>query len=144
MTLAFDGDHAGLLAARRATNLGANHYVRLSIAHLPDDRDPADLLPNDTPTFTRALEDPTLLEHCLIQDALRHHNLNEPESLARAIRNTGEIAAAIADADDRDEAIRMICTLTGRDEATIRSYLQHTSLPSRSHRTGRSFDLGVA
>jgi DNA primase catalytic core len=144
VTLAFDGDHAGLLAARRAANLPASHHVRLSIAHLPENRDPADLLANNASAFTRALEETTLLEHCLIEDALHSHSLEEPESLVRAIRSAGEVVAAITDADDRDEAMRLICVLTGRDEGTIRRYLQHSSLPSRSHRPGMSLNFGLA
>jgi len=143
VTLAFDGDHAGLLAARRAANLPASHHVRLSIAQLPKNRDPADLLPSDTPAFTRALEQNTLLEHYLIDDALHRHNLEEPESLARAIRSAGEVVAAITDPADRDEAIRLICTSTGRDEGTIQRYLLQIPLPSRSHPAGREFSLGI-
>jgi DNA primase len=143
VTLAFDGDRAGLLAARRASNLHANHNVRLSISNLPMNTDPADLLSNDPIAFTCALEETTLLEHCLIEDALRRHNLEEPESLARAIRIASEIVAAISDADDRDEAIRLIHTLTGRDEEMIRCYLQRNSAPTRSRRAGREFSLGI-
>jgi hypothetical protein len=48
VTLAFDGDHAGLQAVERATDLSrADDGVRFHVARLSSGHDPADLLAND-------------------------------------------------------------------------------------------------
>jgi DNA primase len=143
VTLAFDGDHAGLQAVERAADLSrADHDVRFHIAMLPSGHDPADLLANDGRRLLEdALANAVPLEHHLIDQIVEQHTLDEPEAMARAIRDAGKTLCSTADVDTRARATEYLATRVGRDAALVAAYLEETSLPrtlQRQQGHGRS------
>ena len=143
VTLAFDGDHAGLQAVERAADLSrADHGVRFHVARLPSGHDPADLLANDgRHSLEDALANVVPLEHHLIDQIVEQHTLDEPEAMARAIRAARSILCSTADVDVRAHATEYLATRVGRDVALVAAYLEETSLPrtlQRQQGHGRS------
>jgi len=143
VTLAFDGDEGGRLAVSRVAEHDANHSLRLRVAHLPVGQDPADLLARDSGAFEQTLTDAVPLEHHLITETVRQHNLNEPEGVARAVHRARQLVAGIQSRDDRDRAVELIATLVGRPESSIRLYLSQSPQTQRDRRRVQEQGLGV-
>ncbi len=143
VTLAFDGDHAGLQAVERAADLSrADHGVRFHVARLPAGHDPADLLANDERhSLEDALANVVPIEHHIIDQIVEQHTLDEPEGLARAIRAARSVLCSTADVDVRAQATEYLATRVGRDVALVAAYLEETSRPrtlQRQQGRGRS------
>lgn len=96
ITLAFDGDQAGLLAAQRTAELDrAGQGIHLRVARLQTGQDPAELLADDrSDLLQEAIAGAVPLEHHLIDQIVRQHNLEEPESIARAIHAAGSVVSS--------------------------------------------------
>jgi len=143
VTLAFDGDHAGLQAVERAADLDrAHHGIRLHVAMLPAGHDPADLLANGgRHSLEEAIANVAPLEHHLIDQIVEQHILDEPEAMARAIRAARSVLRSATDIDVRTKATEYLATSVGRDVALVASYLEQTSQPralERQRGNGRS------
>ncbi len=121
VTLAFDGDSAGLLAVERIVGVdAAAHSLRVRVARLPDRRDPADLIAaGDSGLLRDALGQASPLPHHLIDRIIQRHNLDEPEDFARALRAAGAIVASIREPCARTEALAHLATEIGRDQTWI-------------------------
>jgi DNA primase catalytic core len=133
VTLAFDGDRGGRLAVSQAADHTSAHPLRLHVAHLPEGEDPADLLCKHPGIFKDALAEAVPLQHHLIIEAVRQHNLDEPEGVARAVHYAGQIVAGIQDLDDRDRAVELVAALVDRSESTIRRYVGNQAPPRIVH-----------
>jgi DNA primase len=129
VTLAFDGDHAGLQAVERAADLSrADLGVRFHVARLPAGHDPADLLANGgRHSLEDALANAVPLEHHLIDQIVEQHILDEPEAMARAIRAARSVLWSTADVDVRAQATEYLATRVGRDVTLVAAYLEETS-----------------
>ena len=143
ITLAFDGDQAGLLAAERTAELDrATQGLHLGVARLPAGQDPADLLADGSrQLLDEAIANAVPLEHHLIDQIVRQHNLEEPESIARAIHAAGPVVESIVDPAAQAQAVTYLATRVGRDGAVIQGYLEDRAQPparSRSQSHGRS------
>jgi DNA primase len=141
--LAFDGDQGGRLAVSRVSENNADHPLQLRVAHLPESQDPADLLAKDSITFEQALADAVPIVHHLIAETVHRHNLSEPEGVARAVHQAGQLVATVRDSDDRDRAVELMATLIGRPESSIRAYLMQASRTGRTRRPMGDLGLGV-
>ena len=134
ITLAFDGDQAGLMAAQRTADLDrADQNVHLRVARLPAGKDPADLIAdNSSHLLQAAIASAIPLEHHLIDLIVQQHHLDEPEAVARAIRAAGSVVSHISDPTARAQTVTYIAERIGRDETLIHEYLQgHTQQPGR-------------
>jgi DNA primase len=68
IVLAFDGDKAGQAAAERSAMLGLSLAMEVKVAALPEDRDPADLISENTQLWKDVLRDSRhAVEYFLIQ-----------------------------------------------------------------------------
>ena len=145
ITLAFDSDQAGLLAAERTAELDrASHDVHLSVARLPAGQDPADLLADGgSRLFEKAIADAVPVEHHLIDRIVQKHNLEEPESIARAIHAAGPVVGSIVDPTARAQAVTYLATCVGRDETRIAAYLKDRNQP-RARRRSREHGRSIA
>jgi DNA primase len=133
LTLAFDGDQAGLQAAQRVAELPrpAVSGLNLCVACLPDGSDPASLLTGGrTDLLQEAVANPTPLVHYLIDHLVSQHNLDEPEALVRALRAAGPLMDRLTDSSNRALAVSYMAERVGRDENMVEAALQRYS-PSR-------------
>ena len=142
VTLAFDGDQGGRLAVAQAADHAGGHPLRLHVAQVPEDQDPADLLRSDPAIFEEALAEAVPIAHHLITEVVRKHNLDEPEGVARAVHYAGQLVAAMQDRDQRDQAVELIASLVGRPESAVRRYIGE-SLQASNHRRVREQGLSV-
>jgi DNA primase catalytic core len=126
VTLAFDGDQPGLMAVERAAEVHpTDSRLRVLVARLPEGQDPADLLAASSHLFEKALAEATPLEHHLIDQIVRQHNLEEPEAVIRAIRAAGLVIAPIVNPDDRAQASAYLASRIGRSDAMIEEALAY-------------------
>src|SRR5665811_589346 len=129
ITLAFDGDEAGLQATKRAADLNRVHLdIRFHVATLPARHDPAYLLANGGKhSLETAIANAVPLEHHSIDQIVESHNLEEPEAIARAIRAARPVLNATADPNIRAEATEYLAKRLGRDVALVAEYLNPVS-----------------
>jgi DNA primase len=106
VTLAFDGDKAGLQAAERIADLPARvlHGLGVSMVTLPSGTDPAGLIANGmTDILEAALTNPTPLLHHLIDQTLRRYDLTEVEARARALHRVAPLVDQFCGSGDRNK-----------------------------------------
>lgn len=139
ITLAFDGDEAGLQATERASDLNRVHLgIRFHVATLPARHDPAYLLANSRKhSFEAAIANAVPLEHHSIDQIVDSHNLEEPEAIVRAIRAARSVLHSTADTDVRAESTEYLAKRLGRDVVLVAEYLRQTRQP-RAHERSRS------
>lgn len=144
VTLAFDGDHAGLQAVERAADLDrAHHQIRFLVATLPEGHDPADLLANGrSPLLENAILAAVPIEHHLIDQIVDKHVLEEPAAMARAIHAANSVLCSATDADVRAVATEYLAKRVGRDIADVAAYLEETS-QARARGRGRGRERGI-
>jgi DNA primase len=143
VTLAFDGDEAGLQATGRVADLSRAHSdIRFQVAMLPAGHDPADLMANGGKhSLETAIANAVPLEHHSIDQIVDSHNLEEPEAMARAIRAVRSVLHSVADPDVRADATEYLAIRLDRDVVLVAEYLQETSqaqAPKRSRGNGRT------
>ena len=94
-------------------------------ADLPPGLDPAEMLVHDgCRAFEEAVAKARPIEHHLIDRILEAHDLNEPESVARAIHAARRVVIGISHAHARTAAIAHLAHSVNRDETTIAAYLK--------------------
>jgi DNA primase len=145
ITLAFDGDQAGLRATDHAVDLSRVHPgIRFRVARLPVGHDPAYLLANGgRQSLEAAIAGAVPLEHHAIDQIVDSHNLDEPEAIARAIRAAGSVLQSTSDAGIRAEATEYLAKRLNRDVALVAEYLQETNQP-RAHERSRGNGRSIA
>jgi DNA primase len=143
VTLAFDGDDGGQLATLKLAETSVDKSLQLRVAQLPGGRDPADLLRENDIVFEQALSNARPFSHHLITVALRTHNLDEPEGIARAVQQSGRLIASIPNRDERDGAVRLVAALLGRPESTVRRYMQEPLLSEQRRQKRARGAIGV-
>ena len=145
VTLAFNGDEAGLQATERVADSNRVHLsIRFHVATLPVRHDPAYLIANGGKcSLEVAIANAVPLEHHSIGQIVDNHNLEEPEAMARAIRAARSVLYSTADADIRAEATEYLAKRLGRDVAQVVEYLQETSQP-QAHERSRSSGRAIA
>ena len=122
ITLAFDADTAGALAAERVAQLPREVLagVTVRIAKLPPGDDPAALVAGGRQALLRDLvtNSRPILWH-LIDQILTSHNSEEPESFARALRHAGSLIAHLSTSSDRAEAVTYLAQRADRSERLV-------------------------
>ncbi len=134
VTLAFDGDSAGLQAAQRSIeHERATDGVHLRVARLPAGHDPAELLADSkTELLHDAIDNAIPLIHHLIDQLIERHNLEEPEGRVRALRGAAPIINPLNEPTERAKAVAYLANRIGRDEALIQDALhRYASSPQR-------------
>lgn len=137
LTLAFDGDDAGLQAAQRVAELPKPVItgLHLQVARLPAGSDPASLVAAQKTALLRtALAKPTALVHYLIDHLVTHYNLDEPEALVRALRTAGSLVDQLTDSSSRALAVGHLAERVGRSEEMIAAALESYSRTAERHR----------
>jgi DNA primase len=99
--LAFDADAAGQAAAARVHEWEEAHGLEVSVAALPEGRDPADLYAEDPAALAKAVDEATPFLGWRLERALRAGRYDTPEQRAR----TAEAALAVV-ADHPNEMVR--------------------------------------
>ncbi len=84
VVLSFDADAAGQGAAERFYEWEEKHQVEVSVAQLPEGKDPGDLAQTAPESLVRAVEDPLPFLGFRVNRTLQQRRLDSPEQRARA------------------------------------------------------------
>ena len=146
ITLAFDGDQAGLQATERVADLprasiGSFH---LQIAHLPAGTDPAGLIADGrADVLQAAVSNPTPLLHHLMDRTLDQYDLNEVEATARALYAVSPLIERLTNPSDRPTAVHYLAGRLDRGEDLIEQSLREYA-PLHRRRREQERDHGRA
>jgi DNA primase len=122
LVIAFDGDEAGVAAAKRAISMGLAAGFTVKLARLPGGIDPADLILQDKTEWTKAVEQSELVIDFLLHKA--EEDSKDKLSLIHQIEaEVYPYLAALPNAHDRDHYINQIARLTQLPENSIREKL---------------------
>lgn len=83
VVLSFDADSAGQKAAERFYEWEEKHQVEVSVARLPDGKDPGDLARTNPAALTAAVDDPVPFLGFRLQRMMGSRRLDSPEQRAR-------------------------------------------------------------
>ncbi|MFK7918276.1 MAG: DNA primase [Ilumatobacter sp.] len=83
VVLSFDADSAGQKAAERFYEWEEKHKVEVSVARLPDGKDPGDLARTNPDALTAAVDDPVPFLGFRLQRMMGSRRLDSPEQRAR-------------------------------------------------------------
>lgn len=120
ITMAFDGDQAGLAAASRAISLGLSLGLEIKIVRLPAGRDPAELILKEPATWERCLGEATHVIDFLL--GLAREKFSDRRELAHEIQATVyPYVAKLAERIDQAHFINRIAELTDLAETVIRA-----------------------
>lgn len=131
VTLAFDGDEAGLQAAERVADLPAKvlRGLDISLVSLPPGTDPAGLVANGmTDVLEATLSHPTSLLHHLIDQTLRGYDFRGPEARARALHRVAPLVDRFIGSGDRSDVVTYLAARLDRDEDYISQALAEAPL----------------
>jgi DNA primase catalytic core len=131
VTVAFDGDEAGLQAAERVADLPAKvlRGLDISLVSLPSGTDPAGLVANGrTDVLEAALSDPTSLLHHLIDQTLRGYGFGGPEARARALHRVASVVDRFIGSGDRSDVVTYLAVRLNQDEGYISRALAEAPL----------------
>jgi DNA primase len=133
VTLAFDGDQAGLQAAERVADLPAQllQDVNISLVSLPSGTDPAGLIANGMTDVLRAgVTNPTPLLHHLIDHTLCRYDFAGVEARVRALHRVAPLVDRFCGSGDRRDVVNYLAHRFDRDEDYIRQALAEAPLTS--------------
>lgn len=126
----FDGDEAGINAARRSFPIVNQMSARALVAIAPDGKDPLDLRNESGSAALKDLVDSAIpLIEFVIQDAVKKYDLTQPEQRISAVRAACEYLEQIKDVAMLDLYVRKTAGWVGLPEssvaATLRSYTKN-------------------
>ena len=141
VTLAFDGDEAGLLAAQRVAELPRRAIggINLRIAELPAGEDPASLVSSGhVARLNEVLDRAVPLVDYLIDELVSRYNLDEPEAAVRAMRGAGALISQLAGSEDKSRAVSYLARRVGRSQRIIEQAI--ATSPTDALARGRKSD----
>ncbi len=116
----FDGDDAGLKAARKAFDDDQRFAAQTFIAVAPDGMDPCELRQAKGDAAVKDLvARRTPLVTFVIRSMLREHDLDTGEGRVEALRRTVPLVARIKDVSLRDDYARQLAGWTGWDDVPM-------------------------
>ena len=124
VTLAFDGDEAGLKAIVRGMSVLRDAGLKVSVASLPSGTDPDAFARQQEPeVLERWLETAVPWPEYLIRLAVTRHDLSHREGKLTATKEIIEIVASLSQAVEREEYVRFAAEQVGVDLAALKSDL---------------------
>jgi DNA primase len=121
----FDGDEAGINAARRSFPIVNQMSARALVAIAPDGKDPLDLRnENGSDALKELIANAVPLIEFVIQDAIQKYDISQPEQRITAVRAACEYLHQINDAAMLDLYVRKTAGWVGLPESSVSSTLQ--------------------
>jgi len=121
VVLFFDGDEAGIKAARRTAEICEALEFQVFIAESPPDTDPADLVQEDrVQELKKILEYPINVLDFLLKKSMASHNGDTPEGKELIIRDLITYIGSMVSDVKRDAAMTKLADLLGLEKAAIK------------------------
>lgn len=133
VVLLFDGDRAGRQAAERALRELCNVELPVSIAFLPEGKDPADIISVGSSeadaeagrqrlqAILTGADDPLVAWFKLLQ---QRHDLRDAIGATRAARESADLLSSVESPVRRDAMVRRMAAWFGGDEAALRRLIK--------------------
>lgn len=122
LIMSFDGDSAGLAAAKRGVMTALALGMDVKIARLPDGQDPADVIAKDPQAWEQALAGATHIIPFYL-DYLVRRNLPSRELIKEVSKEVLPFVAEIANRIDQEQFIKDIARALGVTEESVREEL---------------------
>jgi len=144
LVMAFDGDTAGINAARRGINIALALGMEVKIALLPDEVDPADLVAQDPDKWRTAITSATnVIDFCLA--ALARKNYDQRLKSKRISEDVLPYVARLTNAIDQAHFVSKIAQFAGTREEPIWDELKKIELlPAELDQTGQAMSSSTA
>lgn len=133
----FDGDEAGMTAARRAFPIINQTSAQTLVALAPDGMDPLDLkIKKGSSALVELVENAVPLIEFVLQHAINQFDLSQPEARISSLRAASDILLDIKDVTLRDFYIRKVAGWVGLPESSVASTL---SAAAKNRKNATSF-----
>ncbi|MSO41626.1 MAG: DNA primase [Solirubrobacterales bacterium] len=120
VVLALDADQAGADAMIRAQRVAGSGRMAISVAAMPKDKDPADMLADGGPEeFDAALAAAVDLPTFQVRTALDRADLDSVAGRERALGEVAPVLAAMGAALGRDELVRVVADRLDTDSSLV-------------------------
>lgn len=135
----FDGDEAGINAARRSFPIVNQMAARALVAIAPDGKDPLDLR-NDSgaAALKKLVDDAVPLIEFVLQDAINKYDIAQPEQRITAVRAACEYLHQIKDVAMLDLYVRKTAGWVGLPESSVSSTLNSFAKNRQSQENSRA------
>ena len=132
ITLAFDADQAGLMAAERAIDESFKQDMNVSVINITSGKDPDDCIRNNPDDWVAAVEKRLpAMEHYFNQ-YLKDLNLSDIGDKRLAVKRLLPKVRIISDSIEKDFWLQKISSVIDVREGLLREALQKVNNPSRS------------
>ncbi|MEK7186828.1 MAG: DNA primase [Patescibacteria group bacterium] len=127
--LAFDGDAAGEKAAERSTELGLSLGMEVKIASLPEGKDPADLVKENSSEWKSVLKDSTSAIEFFLKKAIEREK--DVRKMGKLIeKKILPLVALVESAVERNYFISLVSKRTGIKEEALWEDLRRVKMPN--------------
>lgn len=135
----FDGDEAGINAARRSFPIVNQMAARALVAIAPEGKDPLDLR-NDSgaAALKKLVDDAVPLIEFVLQDAINKYDIAQPEQRITAVRAACEYLHQIKDVAMLDLYVRKTAGWVGLPESSVSSTLKSFAKNKQSQENSRA------
>jgi DNA primase len=139
LILAFDGDTAGVNAAKRAMDIASKYRFQVRVAEFPDGMDPDDFIRNHgAGAFVRQVQQHAVTEvEFLLNDLRRHAKLDSPAGQTDFLRSALEILATRGTPIEQDAEIRR---LAQEFHVSVDALKEELRLISKDHTRSRGME----
>lgn len=139
IVFAFDGDEAGINAARRSFPIVNQMAARALVAIAPDGKDPLDLRnDNGAAALKKLVDDAVPLIEFVLQDAIKKYDITQPEQRITAVRAACEYLHQIKDVAMLDLYVRKTAGWVGLPESSVSSTLNSFAKNKQSQDNSRA------
>jgi len=118
LIMAFDGDTAGISAARRGINIALSLGMEVKIALLPDGQDPADLVAQNTESWIKAIAEATNVIDFYLA-ALARKNYDSRTLNKKISEEVLPYVARLSNVIDQARFVSKIASFVGTGEAPV-------------------------
>jgi DNA primase len=121
VVLAMDADEAGEEAMLRAQRVAAGRKMRLLVARMPANQDPAEILAGDggAARFRELIEAAVEVSSFQVERVLDRTDVGSPTERDRALSEVAPILAAMGETVSRDELIRLVADRLDLEPAMV-------------------------
>ncbi|MBB6479095.1 DNA primase [Spirochaeta isovalerica] len=131
--IVFDGDEAGIKATSKAIIICESFGIEVSVAELPQGRDPADIMQKDgVESLHKILKYPITSFEYLYKCAIRAYDVRSPEGMEKVVREIFPYITSIRSDVKRDVCLSRLAEKLGIGKESILSdFLRQKKAPVR-------------
>ena len=134
--LIYDGDEAGIRAARRGGKIALQHGMKASVVLLSEGTDPADVVGTDPGVFHEHIQDRRPYLDVLYQWLTEEHDPDQAEGKTSILKGMASLIRSIDSEVQREEWIRTLASRLGVQDDTVLTVLNRDAKKNSSSASG--------